>query len=146
MGCHFLLHGIFPTQGLNLGLRYCRRILYHLSHQWTSEWPVRPYKQIVLPISFYIFIAFPTLLSSWLHPSNTGLLLSSHIVAALLLQGFAVLFLLPGVLFPQMSKWLRSKPPSAFSLKVISVRPVLITLLWSFPFFNFFNKSASLTN
>ena len=25
--------GIFPTQGLNPGLRHCRQILYHLSHQ-----------------------------------------------------------------------------------------------------------------
>ena len=25
--------GIFPTQELNLGLLYCRQILYHLSHQ-----------------------------------------------------------------------------------------------------------------
>ena len=28
---YFLLQGIFPTQGLNLGLLHCR--LYHLSHQ-----------------------------------------------------------------------------------------------------------------
>ena len=33
MGCHCLLQGIFPTQGLNPGLTHCRRILYHLSHQ-----------------------------------------------------------------------------------------------------------------
>ena len=33
VGCHFLLQGIFLTQGLNLGLLYCRQILYHLSHQ-----------------------------------------------------------------------------------------------------------------
>ena len=32
-GCHSLLQGIFPTQGLNLGLPHCRRILYHLSHR-----------------------------------------------------------------------------------------------------------------
>ena len=32
-GCHFLLQGIFPTQGLNLGLLNCRQILYSLSHQ-----------------------------------------------------------------------------------------------------------------
>ena len=25
--------GIFPTQGLDLGLPHCRQILYHLSHQ-----------------------------------------------------------------------------------------------------------------
>ena len=32
VGCHFLLQGIFPTQGLNPGLPNCRQILYHLSH------------------------------------------------------------------------------------------------------------------
>ena len=31
--CHALLQEIFPTQGLNRGLLYCRWILYHLSHQ-----------------------------------------------------------------------------------------------------------------
>ena len=31
--CHTLLQGIFPMQGLNPGLPYCRWILYHLSHQ-----------------------------------------------------------------------------------------------------------------
>ena len=41
MGCHLLLQGIFPTQGLNLGLLWllqCRQILYHLSHQGCSWW------------------------------------------------------------------------------------------------------------
>ena len=33
VGCHFLLQGISPTQGLNLGLPQCRQFLYHLSHQ-----------------------------------------------------------------------------------------------------------------
>ena len=33
VGCHALLQGIFPTQGLNPGLSQCRQILYHLSHQ-----------------------------------------------------------------------------------------------------------------
>ena len=32
-GCHFLLQGIFPTQGLSPGLLHCRQMLYHLSHQ-----------------------------------------------------------------------------------------------------------------
>ena len=31
--CHFLLQGIFPTQGSNLGLPHCRQTLYRLSHQ-----------------------------------------------------------------------------------------------------------------
>ena len=29
VGCHALFQGIFPTQGLNLYLLYCRWILYH---------------------------------------------------------------------------------------------------------------------
>ena len=33
VSCHSLLQGIFPTEGLNLGLLHCRQILYHLSHQ-----------------------------------------------------------------------------------------------------------------
>ena len=33
VGCHFLLQGIFLTQGLNLHLLHCRQTLYHLSHQ-----------------------------------------------------------------------------------------------------------------
>ena len=33
VGCHFLLQGIFPTQGSNPALPYCRQLLYHLSHQ-----------------------------------------------------------------------------------------------------------------
>ena len=32
MDCHFLLQGIFPTQGSNPGLPHCRQTLYRLSH------------------------------------------------------------------------------------------------------------------
>ena len=35
VGCHFLLQGIFLTQGSNPGLLHCRQILYHLSY-WGS--------------------------------------------------------------------------------------------------------------
>ena len=31
--CHFLLQGIFPTQGSNPGLLHCRQTLNHLRHQ-----------------------------------------------------------------------------------------------------------------
>ena len=31
VGCHFLLQGIFRTQGSNLGFLHCRRILYDLA-------------------------------------------------------------------------------------------------------------------
>ena len=33
VGCHSLLQGIFPPQGLNAGVLHCRWILYQLSHQ-----------------------------------------------------------------------------------------------------------------
>ena len=33
VGCHFLLQGIFLTQGLNPGLLHCRQMLYCLSYQ-----------------------------------------------------------------------------------------------------------------
>ena len=33
MGCHFLLQGIFPPQGLNPGLPHFGQTLYCLSHQ-----------------------------------------------------------------------------------------------------------------
>ena len=42
MHCHFLLQGIFPTQGLNPNLLHCRQTVYPLSHQgqkinWVSS-------------------------------------------------------------------------------------------------------------
>ena len=48
VGCHALLQGIFPTQGSNPGLPYCRQILYHLSHQGSSrilEWVAYPFSR-----------------------------------------------------------------------------------------------------
>ena len=33
MGCHVLLQGIFPAQGLNPGLLHCGQMLYHLCQQ-----------------------------------------------------------------------------------------------------------------
>ena len=48
VGCHALLQGIFPTQGLNSGLTHCRRILYCLSHQGSPrilEWVAYPFSR-----------------------------------------------------------------------------------------------------
>ena len=47
--CHALLQGIFPTQGLNPGLRHCRQILYQLSHKGSPrilEWVAYPFSNI----------------------------------------------------------------------------------------------------
>ena len=35
VGCHALLQGIFPTQGLNPGLCHWKQIVYCLSHEGT---------------------------------------------------------------------------------------------------------------
>ena len=46
VGCHALLQGIFPTQGLNAGLPHCRQILYCLRHQESPrilEWIAYPF-------------------------------------------------------------------------------------------------------
>jgi len=43
VGCHFLLQGIFLTQGLNLGLLHCRQTLYRLSYEGS---PTSNYKRL----------------------------------------------------------------------------------------------------
>ena len=48
VGCHALLQGIFPIQGLNPVLPHCRRILYRLSHQgspWMLQWVAYPFSR-----------------------------------------------------------------------------------------------------
>ena len=49
MGCHALLQGIFPTQGLKPSLPHCRQILYlNLSHQGSLrilEWVAYPFSK-----------------------------------------------------------------------------------------------------
>ena len=48
VGCHALLQGIFPTQGSNPGLQYCRWILCHLSHQGSPRilgWVANPFSR-----------------------------------------------------------------------------------------------------
>ena len=38
------IQGIFPTQGLNMGLLLCKQILYHLSHQGSySQFRQKPF-------------------------------------------------------------------------------------------------------
>ena len=46
VGSFSLLQGIFPKQGLNLGLPHCRQILYQLSHKGSPrilEWVAYPF-------------------------------------------------------------------------------------------------------
>ena len=46
MGCHFLLQGIFPIQGSNLGLPHCRQTLYSLNHLGSPQYYKKTSKHI----------------------------------------------------------------------------------------------------
>ena len=58
VGCHFLLKGVFPTQGSNLhllSLLHCRRFLYH--------WPTReahwsPYHFLIYLVTYLLLLLF----------------------------------------------------------------------------------------
>ena len=51
VGCHFLLQGIFLTQGSNPGLLHCRQTLYPLSHQGRLWWKKLKMWTINIPCS-----------------------------------------------------------------------------------------------
>ena len=68
VGCHALLQGIFPTQGLNPGLPNCRQILYQLSYQGSCI-----KKKIYIYIYIYIFfflVRFPVSLIGYCGRQN----------------------------------------------------------------------------
>ena len=50
VGSRSLLQGIFPTQGSNPGLPYCRQILYRLSHQGSKSPAKRCHQLLSLDI------------------------------------------------------------------------------------------------
>ena len=68
--CHFLLQGIFLTQGLNPGLPHCRKMLYYLSHQSGFIFASFPFYASInlLTISFSLHFCGTTLpwLSSYM--------------------------------------------------------------------------------
>jgi len=51
--CHFLLQGIFPTQGSNPDLPHCRQTLYRLSHQEVQRVHIYIFSYIHHCISFF---------------------------------------------------------------------------------------------
>ena len=51
VGCHFLLQGIFPTQGLNLGLLYCRWSSTLQADSYPAEPPGKPMVMCARPKS-----------------------------------------------------------------------------------------------
>ena len=57
VGSHFLLQGIFPTQGLNPGVLHCRQILHLLIHQGS------PVRILVFQNSNFLFESFDFIIS-----------------------------------------------------------------------------------
>ena len=58
LASHFLLQGVFPTQGSNPALPHCRQIVYHLSSQWEVD-------EMWIFLSFFFFLIFDFFFSSW---------------------------------------------------------------------------------
>ena len=74
VGCHALLHGLFPTQGLTPGLPHYRQVLYCLSYQGSPRTPE--------------WVAYPSSRgSSWPRKSYLGLLHCRQILYQLRYQG-----------------------------------------------------------
>ena len=73
-GCHTLLQGIFPSQGLNPGLLHCRWILYSVSHQGSPDphlfMPSQTKSEFAIALWSCGFACF---LPSSLLPSSLGL-------------------------------------------------------------------------
>ena len=82
VGCHALLQGIFPIQGLNPSLLHCRQILNHLSYQERTSFyrsraififqsPGTSGSQLAFPSLFFLVLPSPAsdwnflLLSPW---------------------------------------------------------------------------------
>ena len=75
VGCHALLQGIFPIQGSNSGLPYCRQILYHRSYQGSPQCYVplekgalSPSAHLESPPSTLTHPLFLSTASPWLFP------------------------------------------------------------------------------
>ena len=77
VGRHSLLQEIFPTQGSDPGLPYCRWILYHLNHQESYYYcvmSISPLPVVIISLMYwgapilgtYIFIS--VISSSWIYP------------------------------------------------------------------------------
>ena len=66
VGCHSLLQGIFPTQGLNPGFPHCRQTPYHLSHQGSPLIMLTEYISVPLrPCSLFPIFLFSVLHVHW---------------------------------------------------------------------------------
>ena len=67
VGCHFLLHRIFPTQGSNLSLLcllHCKQILYHCA-TWEASHFIKTLLNNFLTLNFLALDSPPTKIFNW---------------------------------------------------------------------------------
>ena len=65
LGCHFLLQGIFLTQGSNTGLLHCRQILHSLSHHGKTDLKPVPLSTIHMIFGKYSIHFIPPSIQSF---------------------------------------------------------------------------------
>ena len=132
VGCHFLLQGIFPTQGSNPGHLHCGQTLYQLSHQWVLSqgkfksclWDGWPMNVKFLQHNMLKRLSFLHLVSCTPVSKNNSasfvffvILILSHWFMCLSLWQYHTVQITLAV---QVMKWNRYIPPTLFFLKVVS--------------------------
>ena len=113
VGCHALLQGIFPTQGLNPGLLHRRQILDSLSHQGSPrvlEWVAYPFSRGSFPPGNWTRISYIAdgFFTSWATKEALHLGISS-VFAALMVKGHLnALYTMttPDIINPNFFLWL----------------------------------------
>ena len=114
VGCHFLLQGIFPTQGSNTGLLHCRWILYHLSHQKSPRILLSLLLIVnTIPNSYAYYTLFPTrqIETFWKYESESHSVMSDSLWPHGLVHGILQARILEWVAFPfsRVSSQLRDR-------------------------------------
>ena len=130
VGCHFLLQGIFPTQGSNPGHQHCGQTLYRLSHQQVSSqgkfksclWNGWPMDVKFLQHNMLKRLSFLHLVSCVPVSKNNNfvsfaILILFHWFICLSLWQYHTVQITLAI---QVMKWNRYIPPTWFFLKVVS--------------------------
>ena len=79
VGCHFLLHGIFPTQESNPGFPHCRQMLYCLSYQGSQNCSICGDAVSNIYIYIYIYIYTHTYIYAYVCSWTVDIYTCSHL-------------------------------------------------------------------
>ena len=82
VGCYFLLWGIFPTQGSNPCLLYCRQILYLWATRDAHEWPLYFLKKKITVFLLFLRPNYLFIMQFWDGYSDINCSAPSHCSAS----------------------------------------------------------------